>query len=41
MTAWQFITSNWNRIQAQTTMSSGGGIVAASGSFCDASGQTK
>ena len=35
--AWQFVTSNWNRIEAQTTMSSGGGIVAASGSFCDAS----
>ena len=35
--AWRFVTSNWNRIVAQTTMSSGGGIVGASGSFCEAS----
>ncbi len=35
--AWQFITSNWNSIVAQTTMSSGGSIVGATSSFCDAS----
>jgi len=34
--AWKFITNNWDKVIAQTTVMSGGNLVASTGSFCSA-----
>jgi aminopeptidase N/puromycin-sensitive aminopeptidase len=34
--AWQYIQDNWDKVIAQVTTSSGGGLVGSTGSFCSA-----
>jgi len=33
--AWEFVQQNWDKVQAQLTTSTGGGLVGSMGSFCD------
>ena len=32
--AWKFVQDNWDKVKAQTTMSSGGRLIGATGGFC-------
>jgi aminopeptidase N/puromycin-sensitive aminopeptidase len=34
--AWEWVKKNWPAVENKITMSSGGGIIAGAGSFCDA-----
>jgi aminopeptidase N/puromycin-sensitive aminopeptidase len=38
--AWKFITSNWEKVQAQLTTAMGGRLVGATGNFCSAEERT-
>jgi aminopeptidase N/puromycin-sensitive aminopeptidase len=33
--AWEFVQQNWDKVQAQLTTATGGGLVGSTGSFCD------